>query len=376
MSIDRAYDHAAITWVNEILPDARVKPQTDRPWAQTWRVIDRHALHFLKQVSNGTIVDLTAMLADIAPDRVPAVLERESSQGLMLLADHGGTQLTYDDRAQVKATVLDTYASLQVEINNAGIPMDELPMLDCKDTVHSFYDFLAPGPSHGKRTGLNLEYFFGGDQAAACKQVFDAVRKPLSDYLALAERLPLTLNHCDLRPSNMALKRDGSVIIYDWDDATIGPLGLSLHAQFSGVTRPYFAMTGSRSQLAGKDRRDLNAYARPWLESRLCAPETMRDCLGSSIALGILHHLLTFRHFAELPDEFRRSVQRNLRRRFDDILRLCEDLVSGDEAKSKQLAEAYFQTGLLSRLERFQARENANWISTDSIKERATRLAA
>ena len=78
----------------------------------------------------------------------------------------------------------------------------------------------------------------GDSQASRYHELFTARRTLLEKSIRRAGVLPLTVNHCDLRPQNTAFSKDGTCLIFDWDEVVAGPAGLSLHNSFGGCCVP------------------------------------------------------------------------------------------------------------------------------------------
>ncbi|MEL6984646.1 MAG: phosphotransferase, partial [Actinomycetota bacterium] len=178
-------------------------------------------------------------LAERRPDRVVAPLAVDADRGLLLLPDGGPTAASIrssSDSINQWTTALLGYAELQ------------------RSTIESEHELLAAG-CPDLRPGADVDRLAGH---MAAGHVDD--RPHLVEWLRevtdqMSRRIPATIQHDDLSPSNVML--DGRLI--DWGDASLGhPFASLLTALMPGNPR----RPGNPS-----DRyRMRDAYLRSWIE--------------------------------------------------------------------------------------------------------------
>jgi hypothetical protein len=96
-------------------------------------------------------------------------------------------------------------------------------------------------------------------------------------------RVPMTLEHGDLHPWNIAV-RDGAWIVYDWSDSCLS------HPFFSMVTM--LGRTGSIADCPDADGRLRDAYLQEWTAFE--PMERLREAFDLAQSLGLVHQALGY----------------------------------------------------------------------------------
>ncbi|MCE9604979.1 MAG: phytanoyl-CoA dioxygenase family protein [Planctomycetia bacterium] len=311
-------------WVNRRLPVDELKMISDHPWARTYRVRSNGETYYLKSLPSVQRCPLSGieLLSRRFEDAVPSVVAFDATAGLLLLRDHGGVERQDDD--SLRGEVLSRYASLQSEASRQADLLDLLPSIELAGLVDRFCEFLDPKGS--PTDGVGAEHFLGAEQS---RFFFDRIaqRKPQLQRLVLeAIRLPETINHLDLRMQNVAVREDGSVVLFDWDEATAGPAGMSLHNFFSGCSVPFRILRESdaASSISSRQRTLLARYMATLVEQGYASHESLVAGLPGSILAGVLHYLLSYRKFPMKDADDRAQVAKIIVRRLDDVLTLCD----------------------------------------------------
>ena len=251
--------------------------------------------------------------------------------------------------------LLKTYARFQIEARKFPNLLESLSEPDLSALLAKFLDFLKPRDSKPTppRGLVGAEYFIGLGEAKRYHGALSRRRGLLERHLKPAMALPLTLNHGDLRPPNVAVRPDSTLVLCDWDDAFAGPAGMSLHAMFSGCCKPTVLLTEEREKaraVAGDHRaRRLEAYIDVLVTSGYADDPTLRHALPASICAGVLQYLLNFSKYPDDSKSYRKAVERSLKRRLSDLLDLCDLLASRERRTTLDFAKDYEETGQTRR---------------------------
>jgi hypothetical protein len=182
-----------------------------RPWSTVMRVPTAAGDLWFKAVSPLHRFEpaLTALLAELQPDRVPEVVALDRNRAWMLLRD-GGTRLR-DAPATVEhwERALPVYAELQIaatpraaELLELGVP--DFRLANLRDLLE---DLLSEQPA-----GLSSD-----DYRAMLDRLPEA--ESMADGL-LAHGIPETIQHDDLHDGQVFV-RDGRHWVVDWGDACV-----------------------------------------------------------------------------------------------------------------------------------------------------------
>ncbi|MGB1311638.1 MAG: phytanoyl-CoA dioxygenase family protein [Leucothrix sp.] len=333
-------------WFKTTFPNASLVLLLNHPWAKTWKVFDNDQVYFLKQLGHHEPQKIrnAKHISTLFKHTVPAIIKHNPELSVMVAAHHKGREL--QSRSKHRHLVLTSYAKLQRKAIKHSTRLSQLPHFATDNIYQHFLNFLHPQALSNKPRYVNADYFIGESKSAQYYALFVSLTPLFETALQNLSTLPQTINHCDLRPPNMAIRPDKSLTIFDWDDAKWGPVGLSLHAQFSGCLRPYLALLAPPNALSAQqqtDKKHLDAYIDVFVKSNISNRQTLRDNLPASIVAGTLSYLLDFTHYASAGDRLRKTIGKNITKRLESLLDFIDAVSSTDEPKAKQLATSYFK---------------------------------
>lgn len=186
-----------------------------RPWARTWRLTGPRGVAYLKAGAPATAYEasLTAALAAVAPDRVPAVLAVEPAAGWLLTADAGRTlrELSGDGfRLDVWRPLLTRFAQLQRTAEPLVGDLAGVPHEHPGDFPRLVAGLLATSPRFASLTPPER----------------DDVSRLAGRWPELAARLErygvaTSVQHGDLHDGNVAVGDDGRARFFDFGDASV-----------------------------------------------------------------------------------------------------------------------------------------------------------
>lgn len=346
-------DMAALSWAASQFSFTRSELLRDSPWARTYRLMQNSEAAYFKVLPHHQqpVLQATVLLAEHFPDRVPAVIACEREHCWIVYADHGGRMLSYDSAETRQCELLKTYAGLQAQALTLPALLASLKRVDLDSLLTNFWDFLRPadGNPTGAHGRVTAQYYIGRSEAKRYFRVLHGARALLEQHLQPASGLPVTLCHGDLRPPNSATGPAGDCILCDWDDASAGPAGLSLHGMFSGCFKPTVLLTETDEvgiAVAGKQRaRRLETYISELISSGYADETTLRRALPAAICAGVLLYLLNFENYPRDDRSYRRAVERSIKSRLSDLLDLCELLAARQRNTTQALVRHYKMTG-------------------------------
>ncbi len=370
----------ALEWAKEYIAFDEAQLMRDYPWAKVFALESNSGeTAFLKLVPmrNTRIPRINAVISEHFQPAVPETIGISDELGLQLIRHHGGVELDSNPNEKQRSALLRTYARFQSAALEIPALANTLPEFDSSNVLERFLDFLEPDdeddtpkPSDNDFT-VKAEFYTGTDEAAEYHEAFVARRELLTSLLEDAALLPDTLCHGDLRPENAAEADDGSIIIYDWDDASFGPAGSSLQAFFFGCFKitellnsdhaSYvdFVKAGDLSEVPefvaqqeqafAADKRLLEAYIG---ELAACgyAPEAgIRKALPAIVCAGAIQALLSYANYALEDDLYVYDVNEYFVKRLDDLLNLCDWLSCANRSSAIRFAEDYEERDILFR---------------------------
>jgi ectoine hydroxylase-related dioxygenase (phytanoyl-CoA dioxygenase family) len=313
-------------WLSRHIQVDEVRLVSDHPWAKTYRVRSGSDVYYLKSLPAGQRAALEAMpvLAAHFSTHVPEVVAYDAAVGLLLLRDHEGTAASNEEPTRV--SLLRMYASMQASARHIPELLRQLPAANLTDVCERFQEFLNPDFVGSERVGA--VHFLDRERAHHyCDRI--SLRAPLLRQLILqAIHLPQTINHGDLRLQNVATRSDGSLVIFDWDEATAGPAGMSLHNFFSGCSVParLLGCKNEPSPVSERQRDLLKQYIDTLIEFGYSSRDSLEQALPGSICAGVMEYLLSYGKFPMADAGDREQVAKIMVRRLDDLLTLCDEL--------------------------------------------------
>ena len=133
------------SWVGESIPVEKIELVSTRPWARTYQIRSGDDCYFLKELppQQAPVLPAIRLLAKSFPETVPKVIACSSSQGLLLLAHHGGKDVGRHPSRSQRRNILKTYAALQAKSASNRELLDSLENFDLSTVVSSFLEYLA-----------------------------------------------------------------------------------------------------------------------------------------------------------------------------------------------------------------------------------------
>lgn len=354
-------------WARDLVEFDETTQVTDHPWARTWRLKHDRSRYYLKQlpVHQTGCLDALPLLHQQFPAVVPQVLGKDTDRGLLLLADHGGKTPASGMEEAIRVRLLETYARIQAESSRNRELLERLPVIEPTQTLDEFFAYLTPDVEPDDANRVSAAFYLGKSDARSFHAELLAHRPRLERLLKRSSELPVTINHCDLRRSNMALNSDGRCLIYDWDESVAGPAGLSLHNFFSGCSRVARILHDAGESFAdvvsSRKVRRMNAYVGRLVRHGYSDAETLRRALPATVCLGVLRYIQSYSAFPRDDEKYRDVVADIHRNRLEDLVRLCEwlkaqeDTASSSSSASHSAPRRKTETDELRELEEYAA---------------------
>jgi tetratricopeptide (TPR) repeat protein len=347
-------DGPALAWAHGAFSFNTAEPVTDEPWARTYRLNGHAATAYLKILPpvQAHVLKPIAALTHHFEGQLPRLIAVDAARGWALSAEHGARGLTYDSDEADLLNLARSYGRLQAQIARTPALFDGLPHADIGSLLAQLWAFLASpaGANEGSGGPVGAAYFLGDEAAARYHRLLLRRSALLERHLAAAAGLPPTINHGDLRPPNAAVAQDGHCTILDWDDAIVGPAGMSLHGLFSGCSLLAILLSGSAAAQAAAATPNgvrIAAYIDALVEGGYADAAALRRCLPATACAGEIQFLL---NFAKFPGENGRGgVRGTMKSRFSDLLNLCDLLAARDEHTNLEYAQDYADRGEYQR---------------------------
>lgn len=357
-------EEASILVDSDALEFARSKVAFDtaelvssRVWARTYRLSRGEHADYLKVLPKhkAEMLGPLAALARQFPRHIPEVIAFDAERGWLLSAEHGGSKLTYDSPDEDQLELIKTYAGLQAEAVKSPDLLSALPKPDSAALPRLLLEFLRPRESQADDTAgpVGVDYFIGRRDAAAYHRSFARRSAMLERHLVPASLLPATVNHGDMRPPNAAMLSGRTCVILDWDDAMVGPAGMSLHGMFGGCTVPTILLSGSAAAQAAADTpnaRLIRAYVETLSGNGYSDVDTLNRALPAAMCAGMIQFILNFAGFP--GEQNREAVADTLDERLSNLLDLCDLLTSQDRRSVLEYAQDYEDHEQYRRAER------------------------
>ena len=356
-------DDYALDWARSHLQFDSSKLVTEAPWARTYKLFGGSDQAFLKLLppacSRSTTT--TPILAHQFPQNLPEVISKDAELGLLLLRNQRGRRLDRDASDDERRRLLKTYAGIQAAVSKNSDLVELFPTLDLAVLVPMLLDFLNPRAPRGETDGkVGAVYFLGRTRTRRYHDALSARSDLIAKQIALAGKLPATVNHCDLRLKNAKVMRDSTIVFTGWDDATVGPAGLSLHALFKGCSKPATIIEGSPlSNTAARfaqERFLLDAYMDELVQGGYAEKSDLEQSLPGAICAGAVKQLIWYVDYPDDSRRYRRRVRRILEAQLSDLLDFCDVIALRDRLSVLRSAIDYRSNGRSWRAERLLRR--------------------
>ncbi|MEX0345853.1 MAG: phosphotransferase family protein [Rhizobiaceae bacterium] len=346
---------AALGWARRAFAFQGNKIVSDHPWAKTVELSSATSRAYLKIATPPAGGNSLGLIAEYLSPNVPPLMASDPERGLFLHADHMGEPVGRKPDTATKLSILTTYASVQRKALGHHDLIASLPQIHLDQIYDEFLQFLTPGGDDTPKldSTVGIAHFLGRGSAQKYFDIFSSAEPLFRKFLARGAGLQPAINHCDLRPSNIARRKDGAIVILDWDDALAGPPGLSLHSLFRGCCRPLAALAdileAPKAEYRQSDRELLHAYV-----DQLCADgaydaKVVLPALPAIICAGVLNYLLAFASYPVTESSSRETIGKNMRRRLSDLMDVVQLLARDDRATAQNLADAFRRAGRDSR---------------------------
>ena len=340
----------ALAWARQHFAAATVKRVTNHTWATTYRLCGPSSDAYLKRLHKSDPANNIA-IAEIArrfDPHVPTLVAAETDRGFFVFKNHGGADFRRKLNTADRTTLLSLYGRIQGQARAQDDLLANLPKVTCTGTfdelIALMHQAIKRAPAPGKEGNPFL--YMRRSSVRNYETVFTAALPMMRAFLATGDTLPATLNHCDLRAKNIARRADGSLCIFDWDDAVQGPPGLSLHAQFSGCTRVFAALTDSA---VSPDAMSVSAYIEALTRFGRYDPRDVAAALPAATAAGAMRYILGFAAYPVSRETSRQAIVKNVRRRLSDLMDLMVMLAQRPGSDHTPLIKAFVATGRKSR---------------------------
>ncbi len=350
-------DKAALAWAGKRFPFGRSKLMSDRPWGRTWRLNGGRETAYLKALPKHLAASAraTELLAEHFAENLPGVIAADPGRGLLLMRDHGGRDMGRAPPSAEVRSLIAGYGHIQARAAKIPAIIKALPAIDLDGLWPALMQFLHPasGRPRLKTPPVSAEFFLGADAARRYFELLEPRTELYGACLKRAGSLAPTVNHCDLRTHNAAVAADGGCFLYDWDEAVTGPAGISLHALFSGCSRVVRALGGDPA--SSNPKRDkyyrglLRAYQAELVKGKYADAKTLAEALPGAALAGVIRYVLSFAQFPQDSKSYRRTIDRNLRRRLDDLLALGDYLLDRARPAAFRKALKDHRAGRLDR---------------------------
>lgn len=340
-------DEEINNWVQQAFPHESSQLVADHPWSKVFRLQGQEQAAFLKLVPhNGVdVITKTKAIHRQYAFVTPSVIASNVDYKAIILKEHRSIPVGLNSSEQQLHRLLTTYATIQAEtIESISELQPFVPRVDVDNLVQDLLDFLDTEIERDNTVGA--AYFMDDDKEAKGYFMALAGRKALlENFLAESEELPLTLNHCDLHTDNVSEKPDGSMLIYDWDDAMLGPAGMSLHRLFQGTSTiakllKFHWTVDENIQLFDPL---LNAYCGTLVEHEYCDVDTIRKALPSAVCAGSIQSLLAYANYPLEDFEYKKNVSEIIRNRIEDIVHLCDLIALENRDDTLYYADNYYE---------------------------------
>jgi hypothetical protein len=233
--------------------------------------------------------EITQMLAQRFPDHIPAVVDSDPTQQIVITRDfQPAIHLAYDPEPAHWETAISTYAGIQRKMEKR---VDEIFALGCWDrrpmALHEQIDALladtAPMLIGHPRWGLTEE------EAQRVQAMGPRLKQICVEMDALG--IPPALVHGDFHGGNIAMQ-GSKPIFFDWSDASVGHPFIDLISLLEdGDVLPDADLRGRIEQ----------AYLAAWADS--FAPEVLQRALTLAAPLAMLNMAVSYRHIFHHQEE-------------------------------------------------------------------------
>lgn len=341
-------DDIALRWVGDRFNIQKKELIADHPWSKVYRLQGQQGTAWLKVVPNRErdVLEKNRRISEHFPAIAPEITKSDSELGLMMMPEFAGIPLDEMTSETQLRKLLITYAEMQAQSATNDQLLNALPWFNLHETIEAFYAFLDPDSTTPLEVGA--DYFLDPAEAGGYFKALSVRRHLLEALLEKLAPLPPALNHCDLHSQNAAERADGSMIIYDWDDAIVGPAGLSLHLILDGCTNIYRLLNGDPdiNHEAPHLQRLFSAWANRLTLGDYATFPVLLDAVPASACAGLMRSIRLYGKFPSDDKDYREVVADIIRKRLDDLLQLCDLLTLNSRNDTIAMVNDYLQNNV------------------------------
>jgi len=343
----------AMEWAKNYFKFASQHRVANHTWAKTYRLSgygeSEAYLKVLPKMGKGPNHAISHVSKFYQP-HVPKLIKASPKLGLYLFGSHGGTEYSGRLDGETKLEVLAQYGRIQNEARSRSEEMQNLPHVTCEGQFDRLMNLMAMTLSGKDDPQIDGNPFAYMRKSTVTKyhNIFVAAEPVLRVFLKRGDTLDSTLNHCDLRSKNIARRPDGTICIFDWDDAVYGPPGFSLHALFSGCSRINAALS-ENSDGSREDQKTLARYIKSLTREGAYSKSKLIEGLPATACAGVMCYIANFAEYPVRNESSRKSILRNVRRRLSDLIDIACSLSARSPATANKMADVLEQNGRSSR---------------------------
>jgi tetratricopeptide (TPR) repeat protein len=348
----------ALEWAKDHVQFESSQLVSQAPWSKTYKLKGPRDSATLKLVPPNLIRSSKTFpaLAQSFPANLPHVISNDEKLGLLLLRNHGGRRLGRDsDDGQIRA-MLKTYADIQSRAKQLPELLALFPTNDLTGLISEFLKFLDPsGVEMGNDRRVGAAFFIGRTTAQNYRRAFAARVELLEAAVSKANRLPATISHGDLRLKNASQLSDGTIVFRNWDDVSVGPAGLSLHAVFGRCAIPIELLKGSGNpgfpQEPVTERYCLQAYIDELVSVGYATNSDLDSALPGAICAGAIRDLIWYGDYPDVDRRYKRRIRKIIQARLSDLLDVCDVFALSQRSTALRCASDYEKNGRARRSE-------------------------
>ncbi len=339
----------ALDWAGQYIDVSRHAIVRDSPWATTFRIQGDDSDAWLKilPASLAQAPELLTRLGQRFGQFVPVAIASDTDRGLLLMHGCNGRDLRQDATEQERIRMLQTYARIQADSCGDNELLQTAPLLQIDSMVDALLEFLAPtvNAGNGGQHAVNADFYLSSSQCVAYRGLLEKRAPQLRSWIKQAHDLAVTLNHGDLRTANASKSSDGKIMLYDWDEAVVGPAGISLHGLFSGcsalVQLQFPEINLIELESLRQPRREFSAYRESLKSAGYAENADTEKAITAAAVAGMIHYIISFGRFPKDNQNYIETVKKNLTRRLSDLLNVADLLCIATSEDIVALAENY-----------------------------------
>jgi hypothetical protein len=337
-SVKSRFDRAS-SWARRHFSYAGIERVRNVPWGQTYRLTAGNRTAFLKLFPEGqeALAASVAAIASLPTGAVARVIAHDGVKGFLLSDDHGGTADTTLEPTMLNAVLLRNYAQIQAVATEHIDTLGAVARFDVAALLAGVEAFLAPraGATPGE---ARLSDFFGLRYAGLAAEAFRISRSAIETMIRESDHLPLTLNHCDLHAGNIAFDPEGVCKFHDWDNAMIGPAGLSISSVAGSVADIVRWYADGLTLPDSPAMEVLSLYVDALDEAGYATGTTFGPGLVGAALAGLLNRMVNYRPYPPRDEPERKIALSDLGAIIEDFLETCQILAGRDSKAASALA--------------------------------------